>query len=69
MNLDHLELGLTALKEDSQKGVIGARGGDAILITDKEFEVMDKAFKKLGLPVSSTMTLDEMKAAFAIEQV
>ena len=68
MDLQHLELGMTALRHDSQKGVIGARGNENIVIREQEFATMDKMYKELGLPVSSKMTLEEMKKAFCISK-
>ncbi len=59
--------GMKALKFDSQKEVLGKRGHEGVVITDKEFERIDKWYAQFGLPVSYKQTLDEMKKEFALE--
>ena len=68
MDLKHLDLGLAALKKDSQHGVLGGRGTEKILITEKEFETIDGVYKEAGIPFGSKTTYEEMKEIFDIPE-
>ena len=66
VDLKHLDLSLTALKTDSQHGVLCARGADKALVTEAEFETIDRVFQEVGIPFNSKMNLADMKQVFDI---
>ncbi len=62
-----VQLGLKALEQHSQKGVISetARNYE---ITQETKNMMDRYFKDLDLPVRTTSTLEEFKAFFGLNE-
>ena len=64
VDLKHVDSGLTAFKFDSQGGVTGGIGTGALTVSQQEFVEIDKIYKRLGLPINSQMTLQEMKKIF-----
>ena len=62
--LEHLDHAMTALKRDSQAGVMGKRGTEHHRVSPAEYAHIDKLFAEVGIPANSKQTVEEMKAVF-----
>ena len=60
----YLDYGLTALKDDSQRGFTGGIGTEQIVISDKELARINEIYRRVGLPIRTDMTLDSLRKIY-----